>query len=194
MTRERRPVTRELGAGRRGAVRPRAAALIPLAALLATACSPGAQLDGPTLTGSGNASLRLAVDRLVRAPILETTREFQAVRRTRFYVSTGTPEQAAMAVKDGMVVDVVILPKGAALNRVRDELVTPPVAFGVRDGVTYEAAAVTSTGLLYVRYLQTAGGEAVLGAAGFTDLVMPPKEDLQPPVQSPKLLGPAGKA
>ena len=71
-------------------------------------------------------------------------------------------DQIANAVKDGEFVDVVVLPPGPALDRLRDELVIPPVQIMPSTSSTLWVGAVTDRGLRFTRFLTGRAGRAAL--------------------------------
>lgn len=76
---------------------------------------------------------------------------------------TAAPAAIAAAVKEGEPADLVILPTGSALDRVRDELATPPTRIVTpHPGTTWWAAAVTDKGLRLVRFLSSRQGRSLL--------------------------------
>jgi hypothetical protein len=81
-------------------------------------------------------------------------------------LGAGTPTGIAAAVKDGEPTDVVILPAGAALKRVSDELTTSPTPIVTRPGqTTWWVAAVTDKGVRLAGFLSGSQGRSLLGSS-----------------------------
>jgi hypothetical protein len=85
----------------------------------------------------------------------------------------GSAADIATTVKHGHRMDVVILPTGPALDRVRGELILPPSPIGSLDGTEYWAAPVTAGGLPFVTFLTTGRGAKVLQAHGWAMPTVP---------------------
>ena len=103
-------------------------------------------------------------------PALRCTIGRYAVEQPRgVRLGTATPEAIAAAVKDGEPADLVILPAGAALDRVRDELATPPARIAMAPaGATQWVAAVTDKGLGLARFLAGHQARSLLSSSHCT--------------------------
>jgi len=138
------------------------------ALVVTAACSGGTGLSRQITTGKAGGVTILLTDDAPRAAVASEIAAFAQEKRSRVVSSDGSPTAVATAVKDGKPVDVVVLPAGPALERVRDELVEPPVALGTLASTPYWAAAVTDRGLDFVKFLRTAPATALLRVHGFT--------------------------
>jgi hypothetical protein len=147
-------------------VRPRpraavAACLFAVAAPATAGCSatlPASHVVGPSV---GDITV-LADSRVV--PALQCAMAQYARGQERgIKFGAGQPDAIASAVKDGEPTDVAILPTGAALDRVRDELATPPARiFAPPTATTFWVAAVTDKGLRFARFLSGRQGRSLL--------------------------------
>jgi len=147
--------------------RVRPSGVVLLAVLLTgTACGSGPNLVPRTTTGTTGLATVVLTDGTTRAAVLAGITDYVRARSGRIVSAVGTPNAVAGSVKQGAVVDAVVLPAGPALDRVRDELVTAPSRLGRVRGTVYYAAPVTSKGALFVQYLLTARGRAQLTAHG----------------------------
>jgi ABC-type molybdate transport system substrate-binding protein len=142
------------------------AVLVGAGVLLGSAgCGGPGVVRQETVGRSGTATIVLS-DAALRDAVAAAATSFSVPGRARIVWSVGTPDAVAGAVKDGQPVDVVLLPDGAALDRVRDELVEPPVPLGTHAGTAYSAAAVTGRGVAFLRFLVAGGGAARLRQHG----------------------------
>jgi ABC-type molybdate transport system substrate-binding protein len=143
------------------------AAVLLLAAIAACDSDPGMQPQ-QVMPGVGRGGLIVLMDGPTRGAVLSELTEYVKEKGPRVVSAAGSPTAIATGVKQGRVVDVVVLPAGQALDRVRDELVAPPSVIGRLGSTPYWVAPVTGRGLPFVQFLRTARGTALLRSHGFT--------------------------
>jgi len=149
--------------------RPGVAALLGVVTLAGlTACSSGSALGPRATAGTATEHTVVLLDDAARPAVSAGIDDFVAEARAEVVSAAGTPAAVAGSVKDGEIVDVVVLPAGADLERITDELVADPAPVGRAGGTTYFAAAVTARGLPFAQYLTTARGRQVLLTHGVT--------------------------
>jgi hypothetical protein len=86
-------------------------------------------------------------------------------KRRGIKYGAGAPEQIATTVKTGLPTDAVILPPGPALDRIREELASPPLPFLPTPTTTFWVAPVTDRGLSFARFLAGRRGSTALNTA-----------------------------
>jgi hypothetical protein len=128
--------------------------------------SPTSTMGPQTITGKATHGIIVLGDATLQQAMTSGITGYTRTGRERITSALGTPDAVATAVKDGRIVDVVVLPSGPALDRVRNELVTAPEPIGQVAGTQYWAAAVTGRGLGFFRYLHSRPGAALLARAG----------------------------
>ena len=146
----------------------RLAATAAVAALLCSGCGPGPNLMPRRTAGTTGRSTIVLMVAPTRAAVLAGVDAFVKGRGSRIVSAVGTPAEVATSVKDGAVVDAVVLPSGPDLDRVRNELVAAPLPLGTVAGTPYWAAPVTYRGLVFAQFLQTPQGRSLLHAHGVT--------------------------
>lgn len=144
----------------------RPALAVTAAVATVAACGAGPNLMPRTTTGATGRQTVVLMAAQARPAVMATITDFAATRRTEVVSAQGTPEAVIDSVKQGAVVDAVVLPAGAQLDRVRDELLAPPERVGRAGGVTWYVATVTGKGLPYARYLASPRGRAALARHG----------------------------
>jgi hypothetical protein len=140
------------------------AALVPVVALL-TGCGDAGTLHAKTLVGEKTGAIAILIDTPVAPAIRCTMDVYLKGRRRGIKYGAGGPDQIATAVKRGEPTDVVIMPPGPALDRIRDELASPPQPFLVTTAATFWVAPVTDRGLGFARFLTSRKGKALLTSA-----------------------------
>ena len=136
------------------------------AAMLLAGC--GEQPLAATRTaGADGRQIDVLVDQAALAAVGTDVERFLATRPGRITWGGGTADDIATTIEHGYRISVVVLPSGPALERVRDELVAPPVRLGTRGSTTYWACAVDQFGLPFVRFLTGRGSRQLLREHGF---------------------------
>jgi hypothetical protein len=144
--------------------------LLVLLTLLA-ACGRDTTVRADRVTSSGEGyQATVLVDERALSAVSATFTPYLTRLPGVVTAGAGSAADIATTVKHGQRMDVVILPAGPALDRVRGELILPPSPIGSLDGTEYWAGAVTARGLPFVTFLTTGRGAKVLQAQG---LAMP---------------------
>lgn len=153
--------------------RPLSFLAVALVALLVLAgCAREAYVKPLTLVGtSKGAVLTLMVPSVRRAVVAAVPGALPGKPAEKIGVryGTGTADDIAATVKNGRLIDLVVLPAGPALDRVSDELLQPPSLLGTLGSTRYYAGAVTARALPLLKYWEGRQGRAKLRAAGLTD-------------------------
>ena len=110
--------------------------------------------------------MSVLVDEHVIPAVAATFTPFLASRPARVAWAAGPADTLAETVKAGYRIDVVVLPSGPALDRVRDELAGRPVSIGTLAGTRYWAAPITAKGVPFVAFVTGVRGARVLRAHG----------------------------
>ena len=79
---------------------------------------------------------------------------------------TGSPDDITATVKNGRLIDLVVLPAGPALERISDELLRTPSLLGTLGSTRYYAGAVTAKALPIVTYWEGPQGKTRLRRGG----------------------------
>jgi hypothetical protein len=153
-------------------------ALRPVASLLAAvlllgACGEQAPAEPTETAGSLEHPLQVLVDEGALDALATDIHQFVSLRPAGVSWGGGTAEAIATTVKHGYRISVVVLPSGPALDRIRDELLSPPTRLGRLRGVTYWVCTVDKSGQTFVRYLTGRVSQRVLRSQGFTSLPRP---------------------
>jgi hypothetical protein len=120
------------------------------------------------VTGRGGSAQTVLVDQGALGAVRAAVGPFLNGKSGRVRSGGGSAADIATTVKYGQRIDLVVLPAGPALQRVRDELIAPPEPIGRLAGTQYWAAPVTSLGLPFFTFLTSRNGAKVLRAHGFT--------------------------
>jgi hypothetical protein len=144
---------------------------VALVALLALGgCAREAYVKPLTLVGtSKGAVLTLTVpsaQQALIAAVPATLPGKPTAEKVGIRYGIGTPDDVAATVKNGRLIDLVVLPAGPALDRVSDELLQAPTLLGVLGSTRYYAGAVTARALPLVKYWEGPRGRAKLRSAG----------------------------
>jgi len=138
-----------------------------VAALLALAgCGREADVRPVTLVGHPKVAVFTLVEPQVQRAVIGALPT--SVRGTKVGIryGAGTPDDIAATVKNGQTIDLVVLPAGAALDRVTNELVQAPSLLGTLGSTRYYAGAVTSKALPIVTFWEGPQGRAKLRKMG----------------------------
>jgi hypothetical protein len=147
---------------------PRRAVLVALAPvlgpilLLLAACADTGTVKAHDIVGPGDGAFTVLIDTRAAPAIRCATERYLRGAKSGIAIGAGEPDHIVTTIKHGLTGDVVILPAGPALDRVRNELATPPLSVLTMSTTTYWAGAVTDRGLRYVHYLAGRYGRAVL--------------------------------
>jgi hypothetical protein len=140
-----------------------AVALLAAAAAATTACS--ATVPAPHVVGPNVGDVIVLADSPALPAVRCAADRYVLGRPRGVKLGAGTPGAIAAAVKNGEPTDLVILPAGAALDRVRDELATPPMQVHIQPGGTTRwVGAVTDKGLRFARFLSSRHGRSLLSS------------------------------
>ncbi|MGZ4651099.1 MAG: hypothetical protein ACXV3A_11260 [Kineosporiaceae bacterium] len=140
--------------------------LAGLGLLLAGGCGRPGLGDATTVVGGSGREVSVLVDEHVTSALAATFTPFLDSRPVRVAWAAGPADNLAETVKAGYRFDVVVLPSGPALDRVRDELAGRPVSIGALDGTRYWAAPITARGVPFVAFVAGRSGARVLRAHG----------------------------
>jgi hypothetical protein len=141
-----------------------AAALLTAAASATTACS--AMVPATHVLGPSVGDVTVLADPPAVPAVRCAMRRYVVGKARGIKLGTATPGAIAAAVKNGEPTDLVIIPAGAALDRVRDELATPPTQIHIQPGgTTWWVAAVTDKGLGLARFLSSRQGRSLLSSS-----------------------------
>jgi hypothetical protein len=137
--------------------------VVPVVALLAACGSPG-PLETKDTVGERTGAIAVLIDASALTPVRCAMGSFLTSKRRGVKYGAGAPDQIATSVKNGLPTDAVVLPPGPALDRIRDELASPPLPLpAVSSGsTTFWVAAVTDRGLGFANFLAGRKGQAVL--------------------------------
>jgi hypothetical protein len=144
-----------------------------LAVVLATGAAPAlagcgreADLKPTTLIGRSSVATSVLLDPAVEKVMAPTFKRYVNGRKRGFRYGAGSPDEIASTVKNGRLIDLVILPAGPGLDRVENELLTPPTLLGTVGSTTYYLGAVTAKALPFVKWVPSPAGRATLRANG----------------------------
>ena len=137
--------------------------VVPVVAPL-IACGGAGPLQTNTVVGQKSGAIAVLID----APAVPAVRcamdSYLGQTGRGIKYGAGAPDQIATTVKDGLPTDAVILPPGPALDRIRDELASPPLPFLSTSSTTFWVAPVTDRGLSFARFLAGRRGSAALNS------------------------------
>lgn len=151
-----------------------AVAVVVVVAGATSACAGGTTtVAAPSVVGPSTGAITVLIDTRAVPAIRCAIRPFLRGNSVGIRFGGGVPDKIAMEVKEGHYVDVVILPSGPALNRVRNELATPPAHLAVASRTSYWVGAVTNKGLAFARFLTGPQGRAVLSSHSCARTVAP---------------------
>ena len=142
------------------------AVVVGLLTVLA-ACGRDPTVRPDVVTGHGGRAQTILVDQGALRAVRAVIRPFLNGKPGRVSSGGGSAADIATTVKYGQRIDLVVLPPGPALDRVRDELLVPPAPIGRLGGTEYWAAAVTARGLPFFTFLTSRNGAKALRASGF---------------------------
>lgn len=151
---------------RRGPRARRVLALTAAVAFALTGCAKDVYVKPTTPVGRANAATAVLVDSPAEKPVTGVIKGYLHGRKAGFRYGAGDPDDIAETVKNGRLIDVVVLPAGPGLDRVKDELLQPPLRLGRIGSTDYYLGTVTSKGLLFTKWLQTLSGQAQLRLHG----------------------------
>jgi hypothetical protein len=140
---------------------------VSLLALVA-ACGRDPTVRPDAVTGRGGAVQTVLVDQPALGAVRAAAGPFLRGRSGRLNTGGGSAADIATTVKYGQRIDLVVLPAGPALERVREELLLPPAPIGRLAGTEYWAGAVTVRGLAFWKVLTSPRGAKLLHTQGFT--------------------------
>jgi hypothetical protein len=141
--------------------RRRAIVVVPLFALLAACGNPG-PLNTKDAVGEKAGAIAVLIDSPALTPIRCAMGSYLDANRRGVKYAAGTPDQIAETVKNGLPTDVVVMPLGPALDRIRDELARPPLPVLATGSTTFWVAGVTDKGLAFADFLTGRKGRAAL--------------------------------
>jgi hypothetical protein len=137
------------------------AVAVPAVALLAACGTPG-PLEAKDAVGDKTGAITVLIDSAALTPVRCAMGSFLDPKWPGIKYAAGSPDQIVATVKSGLWIDAVVLRAGPALDRVRDELASPPrPVLGTRS-TTFWVAAVTDKGLALASSLASRKGQAVL--------------------------------
>jgi hypothetical protein len=149
---------------------PRLARVLAPILLLLTACADTGTIRASEVVGPGGGAFTVLIDTPAVPAIRCATERYLRGAKSGIAIGAGAPDHIVRTIKYGLPGDVVILPAGPALDRVRNELATPPLSVVTISTTTFWAGAVTDRGLRYIHYLAGRYGRAVLESAPCADL------------------------
>jgi hypothetical protein len=139
--------------------------------LVVVALLAGCGEDPPVPTtetaGTGTRLVRVLVEPPALSAVRSDIRLFVGRRAALISSGAGTADAIAATVKHGYRIDVVVLRSGPALDRVRDELLAPPVRLGRLGSTTYWACAISRYGQPFVQFLTGPASRQLLRTSGF---------------------------
>jgi hypothetical protein len=136
--------------------------------LAVSACGSDGSVQPDLQSGRGGRTPTVLAEEHALPVVRAAIDPFLGGKRGRVSSGGGSATDVATTVKDGYRIDVVVLPAGAGLERVREELLLPPARLGTLAGTEYWAAVITARGLPFWKFLTGARGMKVLRAHGFT--------------------------
>ncbi len=150
--------------------RRRAGALAVALAIGATpalaGCGSEVNLRPTTLIGRSASATTVLVAAGAENAVAGALTRYAGTRESGFLYGTGSPDDIATTVKNGRLIDMVVLPAGPGLDRVEDELLKPASRFGRVGSTTYYLGAVTSKALAFITWLSSRPGQVALRANG----------------------------
>jgi hypothetical protein len=138
------------------------AAVLAAAAALGLAGCGDTHIKADTPYGNKNHAFVTLIDTPVVKVFKKSLPPNVGAYKTGLYYGTGTPEDLVSTVKNGWRIDLVVLPAGADLQRLKNELVQPPVPLGKVGSEQYYVAPVTRQGWALARYFLTPKGKLQL--------------------------------
>jgi len=138
---------------RRGHRRAAAVAAVVGAVASLSACADHGTVLTQDTVGDSSVAINVLIDTPAVPPVRCVMRVYVRGEARGIKFGGASAEEIATTVKDGQRVDLVILPAGSALDRIRDELAAPAAPLAAVSRNTYWVGAVTNKGLAFARFL-----------------------------------------